>query len=426
MDNIKDICEVDRLLPIHQLNKLNEKGTKRQDFFPISVVQAIFDKTGIRLDAIISSFNYIFLPWKGTKEDTRLQVVGLMRRKSLTICYRDLDDKIIIETYTSNDRGDTEWKKDKNWRNFSDWIIDVIENIMGNLDDYPDIYEMIKNIIQEGMSNLVTNWLLENAEEIINNYLNNAGIDKKIEQLFNEYVSSSEFINNVISEVDKLFNSIDFNEKINNWLVDNASQIIKDYIDSLNINEQIKQLFNEYITTEEFNNKIIEEVDNKFNQIDFNNKINTWLANNAQSIIEEYLASLDINKQIQDLFNTYINGDEFNNKIINEVDIKFGEINFDAKINDWLTNYFNEHPITDDFIQQVIENYLKTEDFINYIKPYIDNSVNNWMNDNLQPMLDKYFEQIQTFISNNERVIANALSRHEEDLLNIKANNQTD
>ena len=308
MSNIKDICEVDRILPIHQLNKLNEKGTERQNFFPISVVQAIFDKTGIRLDAIISSFNYLFLPWKGTKEDTRLQVVGLMRRKSLVVCYRDLDDKIIIETYISNDRGDAEWKKDENWRDFSDWIIDVIENIMGNLDDYPDIYEIIKNIIQEGMSNLVNNWLLENAEEIINNYLDDAGIDEKIEQSFNKYISSSEFINKVISEIDKLFNSIDFNEKVNNWL----------------------------------------------------------------------------------------------------------------------TNYFNEHPITDDFIQQVIENYLKTEDFINYIKPYIDNSVNNWMTDNLQPVLDSYFEQIQTYISNNERVIANALSRHEEDLLNIKADNQND
>ena len=308
MSNIKDICEVDRILPIHQLNKLNEKGTERQNFFPFIVVQAIFDKTGIRLDAIISSFNYLFLPWKGTKEDTRLQVVGLMRRKSLVVCYRDLDDKIIIETYISNDRGDAEWKKDENWRDFSDWIIDVIENIMGNLDDYPDIYEIIKNIIQEGMSNLVNNWLLENAEEIINNYLDDAGIDEKIEQSFNKYISSSEFINKVISEIDKLFNSIDFNEKVNNWL----------------------------------------------------------------------------------------------------------------------TNYFNEHPITDDFIQQVIENYLKTEDFINYIKPYIDNSVNNWMTDNLQPVLDSYFEQIQTYISNNERVIANALSRHEEDLLNIKADNQND
>lgn len=384
MSDYKDICQPDRQLPIQQLNKLNDKGTKRDNFFPLSVVQAIFDKTGIRLDTIISSFNYIFLPWQGSKEDTRLQVVGLMRRKSLVICYRDLDDNVIIEMYVGTDRNDDAWKDDANWIDFSDWIVEVIENIMGNLDNYPDIYEIIKNIIQEGMSNLVTNWLIENAEGIINNYLDKADIDSKVEQLFNNYVNDDDFINKVISEVNKLFNSINFDEKINTWLINNATQIIQDYIDSLNINEQIKQLFNEYIATEEFNNKIIQEVDNKFNQIDFTTKINTWLGDNAQSIIEEYLTNLNINQQIQDLFNTYVNGDEFNDKIINEVDIKFGEIDFDSKINECLTNYFNEHPITD-FIKEVIENYLHSDEFVGYFETYIDNSVNNWMEDNLQP-----------------------------------------
>lgn len=421
MTDYKDICQLDRQLPIQQLNKLNEKGTKREDFFPLSVIQAIFDKTGIRLDTIISSFNYIFLPYKGTKEDTRLQVIGLMRRKSLVICYRDLDDNIIIEMYIGSDRNDDAWKDNANWIDFDDWIIKVIENIMGNLDDYPDIYEIIKNIIQEGMSNLVTNWLIENAEGIINNYLDKADIDSKIEQLFNNYVNDDDFINKVISEVNKLFNGINFDEKVNTWLINNATQIIQDYIDTLNISEQIKQLFNEYVDSENFNNKIIQEVDNKFNQIDFTTKINTWLGDNAQSIIEEYLSNLDINQQVQDLFNTYVSGDEFNDKIINEVNIKFGEIDFDSKINEWLTNYFNEHPITNDFIQEVIENYVHSDEFVGYFKTYIDNSVNNWMEDNLQPVLDKYFEEIQTIISNNERVIANALSRHEEDLLNIKA-----
>lgn len=132
MKNIKDICEVDRTMPIHQLNKMNEKGTKRQDFFPISIVQAIFDKTGIRLDNILSSFNYIFLPYKGSKETTRLQVVGLSRRKSLVISYRDLEDNIIIEMYNSNERGDNEWKKDDNWIDFNQYIIDKIREEFAN------------------------------------------------------------------------------------------------------------------------------------------------------------------------------------------------------------------------------------------------------------------------------------------------------
>lgn len=177
----KDICVTDRQLPIHQLNKLNEKGIKREDFFPISIVQAIFDKTGIRLDAIISSFNYLFLPWKGTKETTRLQVVGLMRRKSLVVCYRDLDDNITIEMYISNERGDDEWKKDDNWKGFVDWTKEIIEEIFVNLDNYPNIEKVIKDAVDK--------WLTAN-------------IGNKIEQIVNEYIQSVD-INALISNAVK-------------------------------------------------------------------------------------------------------------------------------------------------------------------------------------------------------------------------------
>lgn len=194
MSNIKDICQVDRILPIHQLNKINEKGTERQNFFPISVVQAIFDKTGIRLDAIISSFNYLFLPWKGTKEDTRLQVVGLMRRKSLVICYRDLDDNITIEMYNSNERGNDEWKKDDNWKDFADWLLEIIIGILGSLDKYPDIKEQITNIINKISKEIIDNWLEEYA---------NTTIENKVVELFNSYIAGSDFkelITNIINQ----------------------------------------------------------------------------------------------------------------------------------------------------------------------------------------------------------------------------------
>lgn len=186
MTNIKDICEVDRILPIHQLNKMNEKGTKRQDFFPISVVQAIFDKTGIRLDAIISSFNYLFLPWKGTKESTRLQVVGLMRRKSLVICYRDLDDNTIIEMYNSNERGDDEWKKNDNWKDWIAWLKEVVEEIFKNMDNYPNFEQTVKDIVNtwinenlgDYIKNVVNNYLTENLEPLVGQFF-----DKIVEYL---------------------------------------------------------------------------------------------------------------------------------------------------------------------------------------------------------------------------------------------------
>ena len=214
MANIKDICEVDRIMSIHQLNKMNEKGTKRQDFFPISIVQAIFDKTGIRLDAIISSFNYLFLPWKGTKETTRLQVVGLMRRKSLVICYRDLDDNTTIEMYNSNERGDNEWKKDNNWKDWIVWLKEVVEEIFKNMDNYPNFEQTIKDT--------VNTWITENLGDYIKNvvdeYLNELDLDNIVNNVFNDIIlNHPEYITNVV----------------NNYLTENLEPLVGEYFTAI-------------------------------------------------------------------------------------------------------------------------------------------------------------------------------------------------
>ena len=204
MIDYKDICQPDRQLPIQQLNKLNEKGTERQDLFPLSIVQAIFDKTGIRLDAIISSFNYIFLPYKGTKEDTRLQVVGLMRRKSLVICYRDLDDNTIIEMYNSNERGDEEWKKDDNWKDFANWIEEYINNYLDNIDiddDTNTIVQIINKYVETYIDQNLDKWLDVNikqkVDEIVNNYIESLDIEQIIANTINARIKANqETINN--------------------------------------------------------------------------------------------------------------------------------------------------------------------------------------------------------------------------------------
>ena len=208
-ENYKDICVVDKQLPIQQLNKLNDKGTKREDFFPISLIQAIFDKTGLRLDTIISSFNYLFLPYKGDTTNTRLQVLGLMRRKSLVICYRDLEDNVIIEMYNSNDRGDEAWQDNNNWIRFSDFIKDAVEEVFDNIENFPNIVEIINNTISEE----VNKWLNENVGDeitnIINDYIDSIDVDALIEKNIlawindnKEYVDSKieQYVNEYLNE----------------------------------------------------------------------------------------------------------------------------------------------------------------------------------------------------------------------------------
>ena len=197
MADYKDMCIVDETIPIHQLNKINEKGNKRFDIFPLSIVQAIFDKTGIRLDTIISSFNYIFLPYKGTKEDTRLQVVSLMRRKSLVICYRDLNDKITIEMYNSNDRGDNAWKSDENWVNWEDWLIQIIKDIFGDINNYPDLEQIIKELLDQYLTDNFNDYVKNFVDEYLADLDLNPIINNYLQQYINEH---PDLINNIVNK----------------------------------------------------------------------------------------------------------------------------------------------------------------------------------------------------------------------------------
>ena len=341
MSDYKDICQSDRQLPIQQLNKINDKGSKRDDFFPLSVIQAIFDKTGIRLDTIISSFNYIFLPYKGTKEDTRLQVVSLMRRKSLVICYRDLNDDIIIEMYVGIDRNDDAWKIDDNWVDFSDYIKKAVEKILTNLNNYPEIV----TAIQQACVELINNYLNEHFEDTANKYF-------------------AENINKVFED----------------WAVGNISQYINYYL-----SQNLKDIANEY-----FDNHI-EDLTNNYFDLHFQNEFNNWIQDNAQSYFDKYLTN-----NSQTIINNWL------------------EDNSTEKINNWLT----ENALTD--IKNYLDAYLEGTDFGDKITNETTTIVNNYLGDNLEPLVGQFFDKIVTYLRDNERVIANALARHEQAITELQ------
>ena len=106
-------------MTIHQLNKLNEDNSDRIDFYPLTVIQAIFDKRdGTRLDSILDRHNSIVLQYVGTKEDTRLTVPKEFRKQGLIITYVDSLNNITIEVYNNTSVEDTDWKNSSNWINY--------------------------------------------------------------------------------------------------------------------------------------------------------------------------------------------------------------------------------------------------------------------------------------------------------------------
>lgn len=237
-------------LPIHQLNKLKEDNSGRDNIFPLTLLQAVYDKTGIRLDSIISSFNYIFVPYAGTKEDTRLKVLNLYRRKGLVICYKDFEDNVIIEMYKDNGRNDDDWKNDDNWIDFKsfvenivntnlrDYITDIkVENnklqfkSQGDesysvIFDFKTIFDNIDNVAQTLTKNIndAKNELEKSIEEVsseLNNYKTSndkavTGIDEKIESVnkdisdINESIdATNEEITTIKDNIDNISNKVD-------------------------------------------------------------------------------------------------------------------------------------------------------------------------------------------------------------------------
>lgn len=83
---------------IHQLNKLCDETLERNDIFPISVLDAIFDKkNGNSLKSILYQFNNIYITFQGSAAATRKMLPFELRRKGVIISYKNMYDEAITE-----------------------------------------------------------------------------------------------------------------------------------------------------------------------------------------------------------------------------------------------------------------------------------------------------------------------------------------
>lgn len=83
---------------IHQLNKLCDETLERNDIFPISVLDAIFDKkNGNSLKSILYQFNNIYITFQGSSAATRKMLPLEFRRKGVIISYKNMYDEAITE-----------------------------------------------------------------------------------------------------------------------------------------------------------------------------------------------------------------------------------------------------------------------------------------------------------------------------------------
>lgn len=234
---------------IHQLIKKNNKVDGYKNIYPNTFIEAIRDKlTNLGLDDILSAFNMLYLPYAGSKQDTRLLIPPFLRRKGLWITYVRFDNKIVTEWYNSDKIDDTNWKDDSNW------VLSL--ELSSILDEYLNT-DAFKNILYTAISNAITNLLTPDfIGPIIDGIIKDLNLPGITEDYINNYLNSQQFLDlikqYIESSIGDFINQDQINELINNlvqeWL-DNADleQIVKDYIDSLDLTP----IINEFFKTEE-------------------------------------------------------------------------------------------------------------------------------------------------------------------------------
>ena len=198
---------------------------------------------------------------------------------------------------------------------------------------------------------------------------------------------------------------------IDNWeeydfqlVIDDIVKIVTDLMEQANDisyglttpdEDMIKDLIQDIINQWLDNDKLQQIINEWLNQRDLDEIINNWL--------EE----ADLSTQIQEAVNNALKDIDISDQITTAVNQWLEENDLTDVINNAVTNYLGDN------LEEILNNYFGPE-----------GSGYGNLEDMVDQMLDdkigQYLEDIKAMLKDNERVIANALSRHEEDIIQLK------
>ena len=183
--------------------------------FPITLVQAILDlDSGKNLSSLLSMFNYLVLPWNGDFASTVNEVPDIMRNLGTLVTYKDSDGFIWTKRYKLSDFSKSNWENIDNWEGWDlqaaeEEIIEVIEKIFTNIDDYPSVKNLVVNSITTAVEDIFSSDLATYPDlyDAIKNQVNSS-----VNNIFanlDSYPNIKNLINtNVLNQVNYIFNHI--------------------------------------------------------------------------------------------------------------------------------------------------------------------------------------------------------------------------
>lgn len=129
---------------------------------------------------VFSYYNGFFtLPWKGSFEDTLLQINKAYRHWGMMITYNNGDDIPVHLKYLENNTDDTVFTNKDNWEGldrpaFLEWLRQTVANVLGDVHSYPSIMEEFNTWFREELIPVIDSkdaTVLNSAKTYTNNQI---------------------------------------------------------------------------------------------------------------------------------------------------------------------------------------------------------------------------------------------------------------
>lgn len=129
---------------------------------------------------VFSYYNGFFtLPWKGSFEDTLLQINKAYRHWGMMITYNDGDDIPVHLKYLENNTNDAVFTNKDNWEGldrpaFLEWLRQTVANVLGDIHNYPAIMEEFNTWFREELIPVIDSkdaTVLNSAKTYTNNQI---------------------------------------------------------------------------------------------------------------------------------------------------------------------------------------------------------------------------------------------------------------
>lgn len=336
---------------------------------------------------ILNKYNLVYTNYITNQAITRQSVPNEYRLINTIICYLDFKGFLHVELFvgTEDEISDEQWIDDTNWVTTA-FIYHKCYNEEYNVDFSTTALQVPCCVRYRGNILHIQNYpVLDSCGEIYYEdktyrYTCFCCDDDKYSNIDNwEEYDFQLILNDIVKFITDIMTEAN---DISYGLTTPDEDMIKDLIQS--------------IVDEWLNEDTLQQIINDWlNQKDLDEIISNWLeeadlSTQIQEAVNNALKDIDISDQITNAVNQWLEDNDLTDVINNAINKYLGD-----NLNDILNNYFGPDG----------PGYGNLEDMVDQM---------------LDDKIGQYLEDIKAMLKDNERVIANALSRHEEDIIQLK------